>query len=187
MRCENLFHCLPFNFFFFFRAIIAELIPRWITDLFHCSVATLYSSAVIFFLNVSVSTSLLFILYKTTSFTASRWQVNGKVSLRSWATTRPQRSLSAPRCGFSKSLENYWRDGTLFFQKIFPHLVFFKVALESSAAPKSSIVLSVGSWDTSCPLVSLEETTPVRTEMFHHSVKVFFQNNSLFVFSEPSL
>lgn len=126
MRCENLFHCLPFNFFFFFRAIIAELIPRWLTDLFHCSVANLYSSAVIFFLNVSVSTSLLFILYKTTSFTASRWQVNGKVSLRSWATTRPQRSLSAPRCGFSKSLENYWRDGTLFFQKIFPHLVFLK-------------------------------------------------------------
>lgn len=184
MRCENLFHCLPFNFFFFFRAIIADLIPRWITDLFHCSEANLYSSAVIFFLNVSVSTSLLFILYKTTSFTASRWQVNGKVSLRSWATTRPQRSLSAPRCGFYKSLENYWRDGTLFFQKIFPHLVFLKCW---RAVPLQNLLLSVGSWDTSSPMVSLEETTPVRTEMFHHSVKVFFQNNSLFIFSEPSL
>uniref|UniRef100_A0A0E9QLT1 Uncharacterized protein n=1 Tax=Anguilla anguilla TaxID=7936 RepID=A0A0E9QLT1_ANGAN len=33
---------------------------------------------------------------------------------------------------FYKSLEIYWRDGTPFFQKLFPHLVFLMMVVESA-------------------------------------------------------
>ncbi len=36
-------------------------------------------------------------------------------------------------------------------------------------------------------IVILEETTPVRIEMFHHRIKVITQNNFVLICSDPSL
>ncbi len=45
--------------------------------------------------------------------------------------------------------------------------------------------------DPSCPadggIVILEETTPIRIEMFHHRIKVTTQNNFVLICSDPSL
>ena len=45
--------------------------------------------------------------------------------------------------------------------------------------------------DPSCPvswgIVILEETTPIRTEMFHQRVNVITQNNFELICSDPSL
>ena len=45
--------------------------------------------------------------------------------------------------------------------------------------------------DPSCPMdgsiVILEETTPIRIEMFHHRIKVITQNNFVLICSDPSL
>ena len=44
--------------------------------------------------------------------------------------------------------------------------------------------------DPSCPMdggiVILEETTPIRIEMFHHRIKVITQNNFGLICSDPS-
>lgn len=48
-------------------------------------------------------------------------------------------------CMVSKSLELYWTDETQFFQKIFPHLVFFDQAMERAASHISPASLSYSS------------------------------------------